>query len=188
ILIAAGTESGEKALEGLGWELTDKQEKREKAVKEFLEQRRQKRASALEAARKEVAGPENLLAFLSTCIKCHNCMVNCPICYCKECFFNSPTFELEAEKYLDWARSRGGLRMPNDTLFFHLTRLSHMSSSCVACGACTEACPSDIEIAKVFTVVGSNAQKMFEYVPGRSLDEPLPLATFKEDELTEVER
>jgi hypothetical protein len=29
-------------------------------------------------------------------------------------------------------------------------------------------------------------QKVFDYVPGRSLEEELPLATFKEDELKEV--
>lgn len=188
ISVIANTETGENVLESLGIELTETDEKGEKAVAAYIENRTKDRNAKLEDARKAAAGPENMLNFLSTCIKCHNCMTNCPLCYCKECFFNSPTFELEAEKYFDWAERRGGIRMPNDTLFFHLTRMAHMACSCVACGACTEACPSNIEIAKLFTVIGNNIQKVFEYVPGRSLDEPLPLATFKEDELHVFEK
>ncbi|MBN1350365.1 (Fe-S)-binding protein [candidate division KSB1 bacterium] len=183
LCVIAQTEAGENALKTLNLELGEIDEKGEQAVAAFVEKRTKDRDAKLEEARKAAAGPENMLNFLSTCIKCHNCMTNCPICYCKECFFNSPTFELDSEKYFDWADRRGGIRMPNDTLFFHLTRMAHMATSCVACGACTEACPSDIEIAKLFTVVGKNIQDVFKYIPGKSLDEPLPLADFKEEEL-----
>jgi formate dehydrogenase subunit beta len=58
-----------------------------------------------------------------------------------------------------------------------------MISSCVGCGQCESACSNDIPVAKIFTVLGDKIQDIFEYVPGRSLDEELPLATFKEDEL-----
>ena len=183
ISLIAMTPAGEALLDALELKTEETDKKGEDAVQAFLEKRRSDRDAKLEDARAAAAGPENMLNFLSTCIHCLNCMTNCPICYCKECFFNSPTFELDAEKYFDWAERRGGIRMPNDTLFFHLTRMAHMATSCVACGACTEACPSNIEIAKLFTVVGSNIQGVFEYVPGQSLEEPLPLADFKEDEL-----
>jgi len=32
-------------------------------------------------------------------------------------------------------------------------------------------------------MVGSQVQKLFDYTPGRSVEDELPLATFKEDEL-----
>ena len=76
--------------------------------------------------------------------------------------------------------------MPNDTLLFHLTRLNHMVVSCVGCGLCSEACPNDVPVARIFRLVGSRVQKTFDYVPGRSLEEELPLTTFKEAELEEV--
>ena len=93
---------------------------------------------------------------------------------------------MEAEKYLGWAKKRGMIKMPTDTLLFHLTRMNHMATSCVGCGMCAEACPNDIPVGNIFRLVGLGAQKLFDYVPGRSLDEELPLSTFKEDELHEV--
>ena len=76
--------------------------------------------------------------------------------------------------------------MPNDTLLFHLTRLNHMVVACVGCGLCTEACPNNIPVADIFRLVGAQVQKLFDYVPGRSLDEELPLTTFKEEELPDI--
>jgi hypothetical protein len=35
-------------------------------------------------------------------------------------------------------------------------------------------------------MVGHQVQKLFEYVPGRNLEEEIPLAVFKEDELQGV--
>ena len=76
--------------------------------------------------------------------------------------------------------------MPTDIFLFHLTRLSHMAISCVGCGLCTEACPNNIPVFNIFRLVGYQVQKAFDYVPGRSLEEELPLTTFREDELGEV--
>ena len=45
-----------------------------------------------------------------------------------------------------------------------------------------------IPVAQVFTLVGDRNQEAFNYVPGRSVDEPLPLTTFKEGEFLEVEQ
>ena len=126
------------------------------------------------------------MTLFAPCINCHNCRTVCPLCYCKECFFDSPTFEMEAEKYLGWAERRGAVRMPTDTLLFHLTRMNHMAISCVGCGMCQEACPNDIPVASIFRLVSLRVQQIFDYLPGRSLDEELPLATFREDELQEV--
>jgi len=79
----------------------------------------------------EIYGPDNLLKTLARCTACHNCRVMCPICYCRECFFDSSTFDREADKYLEWAGKKGGIKTPSDVLLYHLTRLNHMVASCV---------------------------------------------------------
>ena len=73
--------------------------------------------------------------------------------------------------------------MPTDTLLFHLIRLSHMATSCIGCGLCDSACPSDLPVATLFRAVGQKVQALFDYAPGRSVDEEPPVATFREDEL-----
>ncbi len=119
----------------------------------------------------------------STCIRCHNCMVACPICYCKECVFRTAIFEHDGDQFLRWADRKGGIRMPTDTLIFHLIRMSHMVTSCIGCGLCDSACPSRLPVATLFRSVGQRIQKMFNYVPGRDVNETPPVASFKEDEL-----
>ena len=36
-------------------------------------------------------------------------------------------------------------------------------------------------------MIADETQKMFDYVSGRSIDDPLPLVAYKEEELHEVE-
>ncbi len=185
VLLVAGTPDGEKMIQELGLEEV-KAGDREAAMAKLVAERARKREEMLKQTREEVRGLDKLMAALAPCINCHNCKTACPLCYCKECFFDSPVFEFEAEKYLGWAKRKGALRMPSDTLLFHLTRLNHMVISCVGCGLCTEACPNSIPVSDIFRVVGYDVQKLFDYVPGRSLDEELPLTTFKEEELTDI--
>ena len=85
-----------------------------------------------------------------------------------------------------WADRRGIVRMLPDTVLFHLTRLNHMVTSCVGCGVCTDVCPSGIPVATIFRTVGAKTQAVFDYTPGLSLEDEVPLATFREDELTEL--
>ncbi|MCK4234552.1 4Fe-4S binding protein, partial [candidate division WOR-3 bacterium] len=70
---------------------------------------------------------------------------------------------------------------------FHLGRMTHMSLSCVGCGACEDACPMSIDVSQIFNFVADDSQELFNYVPGKSVEELLPLKTYKEDELHEVE-
>jgi len=132
----------------------------------------------------QVDGLDGLLNYFSTCIRCHNCMIACPICYCPECIFRTPTFDHTADQYFRWADRKGVIRMPTDTLIFHITRMNHMSTSCVGCGMCTSACPNDIPVATAFRAVSQKTQSIFDYVAGRSLEEEVPLTTFREEELT----
>lgn len=186
LLLLAGTEKGEELLSGLGLETTadpEAEARREAAASALVEKMRGIRERFFEQTGEEIGGEEKLSQIFGPCIKCHNCRTACPVCYCRECFFDSPTFELEAEKYLGTAEKRGAVRMPADTLLFHLTRMTHMAHSCIGCGACEEACPNDIPLLKIFQLTGTNVQKLFDYVPGRSVDDELPPTAFKEDEL-----
>ncbi|MDD5094117.1 MAG: Coenzyme F420 hydrogenase/dehydrogenase, beta subunit C-terminal domain [Dehalococcoidia bacterium] len=184
-LLHAATKEGERILEGLGVKAGSIQGRQE-AIDKLVAQRIKRRDEVFARTIEQTHGLDKLLPVFAPCINCHNCRDACPICYCKECFFDSPTFELEADKYLGRASKRGALRMPTDTLFFHLTRLNHMGVSCVGCGLCQEACPNDVPVFDIFRLVGSRLQKVFDYVPGRSLEEELPLTTFKANELEEV--
>ncbi len=129
---------------------------------------------------------EGVEGVFAACVRCHNCMTVCPICYCKTCLFKSPTFDHEPMQYMNWARRKGAYRLPADTTLFHLTRLNHMVLSCVGCGMCTSDCPAELPVGQVFRAIGQQVQETFDYVPGRSVEEPLPMVTFREDEWMEV--
>jgi formate dehydrogenase subunit beta len=133
--------------------------------------------------RLEQEGVEGVLA---ACVCCHNCMNVCPLCYCKTCLLESAVYDHEPMQYMERARSKGAYRLPADTMLFHLTRLNHMALSCVGCGLCTSACPADLNVGLVFRTAGRKVQETFDYEPGRSIEEPLPLTTFHESEWTEV--
>jgi len=129
---------------------------------------------------------EGLMNVLGNCINCYNCRVACPVCYCRECVFVTDTFQHASNQYLRWAEKRGMLKLPTDTLFYHLTRMQHMSTLCVVCGQCSSACPNDIPLSQLFRSVAMETQRLFEYMPGRSVDEALPLAVFYEKEFEDV--
>lgn len=160
----------------------------ENMVDKLRGMRGEKRRQAQEELEAKSTGLDKLLDTLSKCINCHNCMRVCPICYCQQCFFDSDNMAFSFEDYLKRAEIAGGLRLPPETLLFHIGRMLHMSLSCVSCGACEDACPTSIPVAQVFSLVGDRNQEAFDYVPGRSLDEPLPLRIYEEEEFEEVEQ
>jgi formate dehydrogenase subunit beta len=184
ILLDMEPEIGTVVLEKLGLE-EGEAPGREEAVAKLVATREKARDEAFSSFRERVNDATSLAAQFSTCIACHNCTHACPICYCKECIFETDTFRHPSDRYLMWAGRKGAARMPSDTLLFQLTRMNHMVSSCVGCGMCESACPSDLPLAVIFRAVGEKVQELFDYLPGRSLEEELPVATFKEDEFPE---
>jgi formate dehydrogenase subunit beta len=156
---------------------------RSEVVNKVIAERTKKRDALFQEFKGIVKDLQAFLDKFSTCVRCHNCMVACPICYCKECVFRTAVFEHDGDQFLRWADRKGGIRMPTDTLIFHLIRMSHMVTSCIGCGLCDSACPSRLPVATLFRSVGDRIQKMFQYVPGRSVEEVPPVASFKEDEL-----
>jgi formate dehydrogenase subunit beta len=161
-------------------------DRRKAVVDQVIARHKQHRDQTLLAIRAQMNSNGGIAGLFDTCIRCHNCMTACPICYCKTCLFRTAAFDHEPEHYMTAAHRKGAVRMLGDTLLFHMTRMNHMSASCVSCGMCTSACPSDIQVGAIFSAVGEQVQAAFSYVPGRDLAEPLPLITFQANEWTEV--
>jgi formate dehydrogenase subunit beta len=76
--------------------------------------------------------------------------------------------------------------MPTDTLFYHLTRLTHMSTACVGCGQCSNACPNEVPVMELFRSVAQRTQTAFDYQAGKDVDQKPPLSEFREQEFEEV--
>ena len=163
----------------------EENERRKEVLGKVIEARAQVRDERFAEIRQRLE-EEGISGVFAACVRCHNCMTVCPICYCKTCLFKSPVFDHEPMLYMNWAQRKGAFRLPADTTLFHLTRLNHMALSCVGCGMCTSDCPSELPVGRVFRAIGQEVQEVFDYEPGRDIDEPLPLVTFREDEWVEV--
>lgn len=125
----------------------------------------------------------SLLNQFARCKRCYNCRAECPICFCNECIFLTNIFHHEPNDYIRWAERKGVLRMPYDTLLFHLTRLNHMAFSCVGCGQCSSACPNNLPVFELFQYAGKEVQNIFNYAPGQKTEDEPPILTFREKEL-----
>ena len=158
---------------------------REKAIKGIREEKTKNREEFIKD-KSNIKGIDALVRFFDKCVNCYNCMKVCPICYCKECLFESSVFNLEANKYIGKAEKKGLYKMPSDSLLFHTTRMNHMVVSCVGCGLCEQACPSDIPLMEIIIPISENVQKEFEYISGSDMEEKVPMVIYKEDEYQEV--
>ena len=176
--VDAPTEKGKELLSALGLEAAPQNNSREKALEKLKEQ-------------KKKLAEQDQIDFVETisslCVNCKNCRAVCPICYCKQCVFDGDVFKYPLDKYLTLSGKRGVLSMPPDKLLFHLTRMGHVATSCVACGQCEAACPNGIPLGRIYQRISTAAQDALGYAAGRSLDEELPLTTFRENELSDVE-
>lgn len=187
LYLEALTHKGEELLKACQLKLEETElNDYDQMVSSMIEKRSEKRAKEKALFKSEVNSIEAITKELSSCIRCHNCMTNCPLDYCKECIFKTPIFDHPVENYEIWLNRKGTVKLPTDTLLFHLTRLNHMSSSCVSCGCCESACPVGIKVSRIFMFLGEEVQKLFDYEPGRSMEEELPVATFREKELDNI--
>ena len=186
MFLKAQSEEGRKAVEALELEGAEEPAVRKGALDALIAERRAERDKMFEEYAEKISSFAGLRDLMNTCMNCYNCRVACPVCYCRECVFVTDSFQHEPEQYFRWAEKRGEVKLPTDTVFYHLTRLIHMSTLCVGCGQCSTACPMDLPVMEVFRTVGDKTQRRFSYQPGRSVDEPLPHAVFQDQEFLEL--
>jgi len=148
------------------------------------EKRGAEKARLFEELRTVTKGLDGMVEVFGKCIGCHGCSRVCPICHCILCDFESHLFDYEAPVLEKELLRKGALRLPSDTILYQIGRLNHMSFSCVGCGMCTEVCPAGIPVSAIFMRTGEETAKIFDYVPGRDVNEPVPVTVYKEEELS----
>jgi len=186
LAISFPSDKGKEAAKDIGIDLSDQIEP-SPALETLLREREENNTKLKENIHTALADTSGLIAMFDRCISCHACSFVCPICYCKNCYFDSQTFEYFSESYFIRMAEKGALRLPVDRTLFQIGRLSHMGMSCVACGMCEDVCPVNIPVSQIFMTMGSEIQALFDYVPGRDPDEALPLLTYSEKEFEEFE-
>jgi formate dehydrogenase subunit beta len=186
LLVQAQTPAGEDLAGSLRMPKAQEPPGRKNAIDALIKERTDFRDRMFAETEAATDSLEKLTTYLANCVNCYNCRVACPVCYCKECVFVTDVFNHEPSQYLRWAERKGAIKMPTDTVFYHLTRMAHMSTACVGCGQCSNACPNDIPVMELFRLVAERTQEGFQYRAGRSLEEKPPLSEFREDEFSEV--
>lgn len=187
VMLIANSARGEEQLQKLSLTEEISPDARLKKIDEIRKIRAEKREAVFTEVQPLIDGYNNLQDIFANCIGCHNCQSACPICYCRQCYFDSDVAETAKKITRSSASRAGSISFPQDQVMFHVGRMTHMSLSCVSCGQCTDVCPVSIPVAKVFSYVGARTQKTFEYTPGSSEDEALPLREFKLSEIANID-
>jgi formate dehydrogenase subunit beta len=105
---------------------------------------------------------------LGKCIRCYACRNVCPLCYCRECFVD--------QTMPAWF---GKTNHISDIMIYHIVRAFHVAGRCVDCGACSRACPMDIDLRQLVKKTEQIVRERFDYEAGISLEEVPPLGEFK---------
>jgi formate dehydrogenase subunit beta len=108
---------------------------------------------------------------ISTCIRCYACRNTCPLCYCPTCFVD--------ESRPQWV---GKSEDPSDTMTFHLLRAYHCAGRCTDCGACERVCPVGIPVRQFTKKLNKDAEELFSWEAGLSLDARPPLDVYRPDD------
>lgn len=108
------------------------------------------------------------------CIRCYACKEVCPVCYCKECFTESSD-----PKWIDTGVET------TDKAMYLLIRAFHMIGRCVDCGACNRICPKGVDLNIIMNKIASDLKDNFQFEAGISIDDKIPLVTYKEDDIND---
>jgi len=180
--IFLNTDRGEQFTAGMAGELLEQE-----LDKEALAASRCDRAAQKKKLFDEVnVDGFNLQKAVERCIGCHGCSKACPICYCYLCYFDSGAEEYGQSHYEAELEKTGYASvLPNNSLY-HLIRLFHIGISCVGCGQCSDVCPVNIPLWNITLKAGEEIQKAFDYIPGRDVEEGVPITTFEAEEPASV--
>ena len=180
------TGKGEDFLNSINIEYKTKFEPDENLEK-IKEIREKNNLNLIKDLKKYFKSEDKVVEYFDKCIGCHACSHSCPICYCRQCYFESETFKYYPDTIKRKLQNKNAIRLPLDRVLFHLGRVTHMATSCVNCGMCEDVCPVNIKVSQFFKYLGNNIQNTFNYTPGINREEPLPLLTFKENEFQQIE-
>ena len=108
---------------------------------------------------------------MNKCMRCFACRNICPSCYCATCFAE--------QSQPEWV---GAGINPSDNQVFQVMRMFHMAGRCVDCGSCVEVCAEGIDLRKFLKKLDQDDQNLYGHKAGVKLDEPSPLASFREDD------
>jgi formate dehydrogenase subunit beta len=126
----------------------------------------------------EAMSPEDKTGFfqrlIARCIRCYACRNSCPLCYCPTCFVD--------ESRPQWV---GKSSDPTDTMTFHFLRAYHCAGRCTDCGACERVCPMGISMRQFTKKLNKDAEELFSWEAGLSLDQRPPLDVYLPDDYNE---
>ena len=114
---------------------------------------------------------------ISKCIRCYACRDVCPLCYCPTCFVD--------ESRPQWV---GKSTDPTDTMTFHILRAYHCAGRCTDCGACERVCPVGISVRQFTKKLNKDAEDLFSWEAGLSLEQRPPLDTYRPDDYNDFIR
>jgi len=114
---------------------------------------------------------------IDKCIRCYACRNACPLCYCPTCFVD--------ESKPQWV---GKSSDPIDTMTFHILRAYHCAGRCTDCGACERVCPVGIPIRQFTKKLNKDAQELFSWEAGLTLDQRPLLDVFRPDDYNDFIR
>lgn len=114
---------------------------------------------------------------IDKCIRCYACRNACPLCYCPTCFVD--------ESKPQWI---GKSNDPIDTMTFHILRAYHCAGRCTDCGACERVCPVGIPIRQFTKKLNKDAQELFSWEAGLTLDQRPLLDVFRPDDYNDFIR
>ncbi len=132
---------------------------------------------------KQIEGmdPDNKWGFftrmIDKCIRCYACRNACPLCYCPTCFVD--------ESNPQWV---GKSSDPIDTMTFHILRAYHCAGRCTDCGACERVCPVGIPVRQFTKKLNKDAQELFSWEAGLTLDQRPLLDVFRPDDYNDFIR
>ncbi|MCK4358040.1 MAG: Coenzyme F420 hydrogenase/dehydrogenase, beta subunit C-terminal domain [Candidatus Cloacimonetes bacterium] len=183
--IFLNTDKANQVVKGFDGEISEEDFESSK-ISSLLDKRKDEKKKLFDELQLEGLGLDGMVEVFGKCIGCHGCNRVCPICYCILCDFESSTYDYNQSDFERDLNQKGGLRLPPDTIFYQIGRLTHMSFSCVGCGMCTDVCPVNIPLSTIFLKTGEETRQIFDYLPGKDVEEQIPVMIFKEDELTEL--
>jgi formate dehydrogenase subunit beta len=179
------TEKGVSIIEGISGKFSEG-ELDTTAIERIRSKRKAEKDKLSDEVELRNLGIDEVTKTFSRCIGCRNCSKVCPACYCHVCFFESETNENEPIYYETELQKTGCVNMLSDTIFYHLVRLFHVSTSCTACGQCADVCPANIPLWAISLKMGEAVQKAFDYLPGKDMEEGLSITTFVPEEFAGI--